>query len=181
MEKIKAHQKWEDQKTLEQKATFIGNDLADEAAKRGASLRPRPSEAERTCAGAAWELHKDLVRAVGKLLQLFPTIRAGQGRNRLKKTAKHEAEQQQRAEERKNKEEARTSLSNSFLPASQHSFCRSRLGTFFFCRHCFARATSQQYADERTRSQECTGIHPNATEGHRDRPAAWAHPPGSSA
>ena len=158
MKKVKAHQRWDDLESDEQRKTFVGNDLADEAAKLGAALHPKPSRAEVACADADWHLHKEITRAVGKILQVFPTFRAGQGRHRLKKTAEHEAEKKHRSEEREL--EANFRADHSFSPACPHSFFKSRQGDFYFCCHCFARATSQQSAAERQRSQECEGKHP---------------------
>ena len=151
--KVKAHQNWKGLSDLTEKEAFIGNDLADEAANKGARLHPQPAEGERTCADFEWKLAKELTKAVGKILQLFPTVNAGQGRQRLKKRETEEAKKK-----KKNTEQADYSF--SVEPDRRHTFQRRGPGSSFFCTRCFASAFSQQSAAARQQKQACTGEHP---------------------
>ena len=71
--KVKAHQtlRWD----MEASALWAasGNEVADAAAKAGASMHPRPSPVERATFLRWWTASVGLDRLIGKVLLLFPT------------------------------------------------------------------------------------------------------------
>ena len=104
------------------------------------------SEGERICARADWEEALKVTRAVGKMLQHFPTITATQAGERLKRTPGQRRRTPRRPEP------------EPLAPELRHLFRKQ--GRSFYCRRCFSTAFSPATAAARAQTQACGGDHP---------------------
>ena len=76
MGKVTAHRDIASAEGSEDRVAFLGNTAADEAAKAGAALHPRPSQAELREASHRWTFLQQLARVAADLISLWPPLRS---------------------------------------------------------------------------------------------------------
>ena len=76
MDKVKAHRDIAAAEGPEDRIDVFGNNAADEAAKFGAGMHPRPSQHEIREAARSWTLLQDLCKVAAEITAVWPPIRS---------------------------------------------------------------------------------------------------------